>query len=71
MYYKNVNDEEYKGFEISIYEMKRVGFMVDVKKPCGELIASRCDMSTFIESEVWAQGFVDGFIEGRPLLRRK
>lgn len=39
MRYKNVSDKEYKGFDLTIYEMERGDYTVDVKKPCGELIA--------------------------------
>ena len=38
MKYKNVTDEEWKGFDITIYEMLDDTYTVDAKKPCGELV---------------------------------
>ena len=39
MRYKNVSDKEYKGFDIAIFEMQDDTYNVDVKKPCGEVVA--------------------------------
>ncbi len=47
MKYKNVSDKEYKGFDLTIYEMERGDYIVDVKKPRGELIAGWEHKKTF------------------------
>jgi hypothetical protein len=47
MLYNHVSDKEYKGFDLTIYEMADSTYIVDVKKPCGELIAGWEDVKSF------------------------
>ncbi len=52
MQYKSVYDEPFKGYDISIYTHEDNTCTVDVKHPCGELVAGWCDVVDF-ESAMW------------------
>lgn len=60
MKYESVHDEQYKGRDISIYTHEDGSCTVDVKHPCGELIAGWCGVEDF-ESAMWtAKEFICG-----------
>ncbi len=52
MKYESVHDEVYKNLDITIYTHANNSCTVDVKYPCGELIAGWCDIENF-ESAMW------------------
>ena len=59
MRYKNVSDKEYKGYGISIYEIETGQYIVDVKKPCGELVWGWEFMPSFNCAMMKAVSFID------------
>lgn len=59
MRYTDVSDKEYKGFDITIYEMERGDYIADVKKPCGELIWGWEFMPSFNCAMMKAVSFID------------
>jgi len=59
MRYKDVSDKEYKGFDITIYEMEDATYISDVKKPCGELIYGWEFLPSFNCAMMKAVSFID------------
>ena len=59
MRYKDVSDKEYKGFDITIYEMVDNTYIVDVKKPCGELLYGWEFVKSFNCAMMKAVDFID------------
>ena len=55
----DVTDKEYKGLDITIYEMEKGDYIVDVKKPCGEMIAGWEFKPTFNCALMTAVTFID------------
>ncbi|KTC87636.1 hypothetical protein [Legionella drozanskii] len=62
MRYTNVSDKEYKGFDITIYEMKQGDYILDVKKPCGELIAGWEHKKTFNCAMMTGVNYIDEMV---------
>lgn len=60
--YIDVTDTTYKGLDIAVFEMEDGFFNVDIKKPCGEVIHSITDIDHWEEADMWALGFVDGYL---------
>lgn len=58
MKYESVHDEQYKGRDITIYQHDDSSFTVDVKHPCGELIAGWCDIEDFESAMQIAKEFI-------------
>jgi len=52
MQYESVYDEPFNGYDISIYIHEDKTCTVDVKYPCGELVAGWCGIEGF-ESGMW------------------
>jgi hypothetical protein len=59
MKYTHVSDKEYKGFDITIYEMLDKTYIVDVKKPCGELLYGWEFVKSFNCAMMKAVSFID------------
>jgi len=59
MLYEHVSDKEYKGFDITIYEMADKTYIVDVKKPCGELMYGWEFVKSFNCAMMKAVRFID------------
>lgn len=68
--YVEVRDTTYKGLDIAIFEMDDGYFNIDVKKPCGEVIHSVTDFDDQEEADLWATGFVDGFLIAERLRKQ-
>ncbi len=59
MRYKNSTDKEYKGFDITIYEMEKGDYIADVKTPCGELLYGWEFLKSFNCAMMKAVSFID------------
>jgi hypothetical protein len=62
MKYKNVTDKEWKGFDITIYEMERGDYIADVKNQCGELLYGWEFLKSFNCAMIKAVNFIDGMV---------
>lgn len=58
-----MSDKEYKGFDLTIYEMADNTYIVDVKKPCGELIYGWEFVKSFNCAMMKAVKFIDNMVE--------
>ncbi len=59
---RNITDTEYKGFDITIYELNESDFILDIKKPCGELIAGWEYETCFDEAMAKGINFIDEMV---------
>jgi hypothetical protein len=50
MDYTDVDDYEMHEHDVSIYHMLDNTFIVDIKKPCGELVQGFCHIDTYDEA---------------------
>lgn len=63
MKYNNVSDITHKGLDISIYELEESGrVIVDVKKPCGELLHGFDAHLARSEALAYGTGWIDGYL---------
>lgn len=63
MKYNHVSDKEWKGFDITIYEMADGTYTVDVKKPCGELAYGWEFVQSFNCAMMKAVKFIDHMVD--------
>ena len=62
MRYKNVTDKEYKGFEITIYEMDGGDYICDIKTRTGEILYGWEFLNSFNCAMMKAVSFIDGMV---------
>lgn len=62
----DITETEYKGLTIKMCETEHDVYTIHILNPEGKLIHAMTDITHWEEADMWAQGFIDGYVLRNP-----